>query len=254
MEKTEIRMLTKCHKSLVEYVEALKSNDLTKIIKNGHSFSGQWNMINLYDVVNMMKKYLRIPFDEGNEKTNLERVFEHIVRDKDSDIRAIFIDLCLGSWTEMFEGKKINNNFLEDDNFILSFYKFIECTWTVVALLTKNINENIEKYCEKINAITRNDYVSYSCDKFRPDNNYYCGRAVMHISNGLLDQIENEDVKQKKTRILMYNTNEYAEKDEDYVMKHLNIGQHGGNDNLREKYMKYKNKYINLKKKIENSK
>lgn len=125
----------------------------------------------------------------------------------------------------------INNN-----DFIIVFYEFIWTFYRLYALHTMNLQPMNEYIKKRINEITKDpQYCIIMC---RDNNNYTCGRAI------LPNTINANPV----NKIIIFNTisEHNDEMDIDQFMKYTDVKKGG----YIYKYLKYKQKYLTLKKSI----
>lgn len=122
-------------------------------------------------------------------------------------------------------------------HFIIFFYEIIKMHLFGFSFNFINIDTIIKNIVDNVRSITTHDYIVINC-KDKTDM-YTCGRAILYN--------ENTDI---PTKIIIYNSISDDNDDQDTIYLSSLDGKYTentGTNYIYNKYIKYKNKYLNIK-------
>lgn len=223
-----IRPLRKHFYTLKEYIKNVNNSKISNVV---HRESGKVNYLSIpYDGFKIDEKY-KVYNDDDNDDN--KTVWLYILGEADhNDTIKLLINFLIGDWLNIYLFNvptkiKINETYLDNNQFVRSFYNLIWSGIKIIISSTVNHAEYVNTLIRNINANTRDNYCVLMCDA-----NYTCGRAFIHNEeNG------------KNTRLIFFNTVSEVDDDAD-IMRYIEViqPQLTGGDIYINKIKKYKTK------------
>ena len=232
----EISVKNKLALALCNIFQSVK--DMNVILSNEYKFgTGENKKSSNIDVLLLLGK-------KSHEEIET-KIFIDNIKPNIPPVYYLYLNLIL------IDGIK-DKTILDDGNFIKQFKNCLSQALLQVALYTYNIYEFIPHIIEQLNRITRPNYVVERCNKNIKDVQdvhplYTCGRAVIEVDPNIID-ISRLNIK-SDTKIIIYNT--VSSWDDSIDLDQVLVSTGGGHirgDKYYHKYIKYKTKYLNLKK------
>jgi len=181
-------------------------SDLTTwIIKDDNINSTLRNLIKSYNC----HENPNISNGKCDNQIEFKRVkFNNILKNLDSYTdNDILMSICLGLWIT----NKINNHYLENNDFVTVFSKLLEELWFILTTSFNNIIQNIREFCDNINNVTRQFYfmeLIYDDDIFMPP--VEINKLEYNRGRGGINIIEIYDDKTNKNHTKMLLVRGYA--------------------------------------------
>jgi len=234
-------------KFIVSYT--LQPTLLNNLEKKISTFSSYFYSKSAKSSIDFLLKYKEIFFDSipiiKFEKSNeIEFAKELIDLSIQLMMFIILYDLERINVDSKNQPEKISDEIYNNIEFILFLRLIIQGIIMQVGYLTKGIIPFVKKIIENIRQITNPKYITLNCNHIEDATDYCCGRFVTYIVN-----------ETSPTKIVIMNTLPNSVPDFEYEKKiqenpevePINVGVKFGGGYYK-KYIKYKNKYLKLKK------